>query len=328
MRTEHDISIPNQTGKLAIITGANSGIGFGLTRRLAAAGAEIILAVRNSDKGRKAIAELRAENPKAKLSLELIDLASLDSVKAFATKLHERGQAINLLINNAGVMAPPTRQTTADGFELQLGANYLGHFALTAALLPLLRKANTARVVTLSSAVSHRGKINFADLQAQRRYSPWLAYAQSKLATLLFAFELHRQSQAHGWGIISNAAHPGATQTNLQSSGPSLGRSKAGESWLIGLTKRIPGFWQEIPQGCLPALFAATSPEAVGGGYYGPDGWFELSGLPKAASIPASAKDHGVARQLWETSERLTQVSFPTADSAARPARASVSISY
>lgn len=316
MKNQKDIEILNQTGKLAVVTGANSGIGFGLTRRLATAGAEVILAVRNLDKGKQAIKDLRAENPKARLSLEQIDLANLQSVKDFAARLNAAGRPIHILINNAGIMMPPTRHTTSDGFELQFGANHLGHFALTAGLLPLLQKANSARVVTLSSGLSHVGRIQFDDLQGERRYTPLRGYAQSKLANLLFAIELNRLSLAHGWGLLSNAAHPGVTATNLQTTGPNLGTSKKSENLRMRITKWIPGFWQEIPQGCLPALFAATSPDAVGGGYYGPDGYLELTGLPKPAWIPGRAKDEETARRLWQISEKLTGVHFPTAHEA------------
>ena len=314
MSVQRDIEIPNQTGKVAVVTGANSGIGFGVTRRLAAAGAEVILAVRNMDKGNEAITKLLADQPTAKLSLEHIDLSNLQSVQDFATRLNERGRPVNILINNAGVMAPPTRHTTSDGFELQFGANYLGHFALTAGLLPLLRKAGTSRVVTLSSIVNHFGKINFDDLQSQRKYAPWPSYAQSKLADLLFAMELDRRSQVYGWGILSNAAHPGATTTNLQTAGPNLGLANTGESRIMRLTKRIPGFWQEIPQGSLPALFAATSLLAVGGSYYGPDGYGELTGMPKPARIPRRANDEDTQKKLWQVSEQLTRVHFPTTE--------------
>ncbi|KAB8139922.1 SDR family NAD(P)-dependent oxidoreductase [Chloroflexia bacterium SDU3-3] len=303
------MDIPNQRGILAVVTGANSGIGLGITRRLAAAGAEVILAVRNQQKGEQAIRQLQSELPTAKLGLELIDLASLDSVRAFSARLNAAGRPIHMLINNAGIMAPPTRHTTADGFELQFGANYLGHFAMTAGLLPLLR-AGTARVVTLSSLVNRIGHINFDDLQWEKRYSPGRAYGQSKLADLLFAIELNRRSQAHSWGIRSNAAHPGATHTNLQTTGPTLGTARTTASPFMRLTTIIPGFWQEVEQGCLPALFAATSPAAVGGGYYGPDGFAELSGMPKPARIPREALDAQVARRLWQVSEQLTGSQF------------------
>jgi NAD(P)-dependent dehydrogenase (short-subunit alcohol dehydrogenase family) len=308
-----DIEIPGLTGVLAVVTGANSGIGFGLTRRLAAAGAEVILAVRNEEKGRRAMQELLTENPNACLSLEQIDLASLDSIHRFAERLTTAGRPIHLLVNNAGVMAPPTRHVTQDGFELQFGANHLGHFALTALLFPLLRQAGSARVVTMSSGMSHIGRIRFDDLLWERRYSPWFAYGQSKLANLMFALELDRRSRRFHWGVMSSAAHPGVTHTNLQTSGPSLGVANARPRFSGGLTERIPGFWQEIPQGCLPALYAAASPEAQGGAYYGPDGPLEFTGLPKRAMIPFQARNEAVASRLWEVSEQLTHTQFPAA---------------
>ncbi len=309
--TIKDIAIPNQVGKLAVVTGANSGIGFGITRRLATAGAEVILAVRNLEKGQQAVKKLRAENPNARLTLEQIDLADLHSVAAFAARLNDQGRPLHILINNAGVMNPPTRQTTLDGFELQFGANYLGHFALTAHLLPLLRQASGARVMSMSSGLNRLGAIRFDDLAWAHGYSPVRAYAQSKLATLLFAIELNRRSVQYGWGILSNSAHPGATRTNLQTSGPNLGTARSERGLLMNATMLIPGLWQDIPQGCLPALFAATSPRAQGGGYYGPDGFAEMTGLPKPASIPAQAKDPATARRLWEVSEQLTDTHFP-----------------
>jgi NAD(P)-dependent dehydrogenase (short-subunit alcohol dehydrogenase family) len=312
VRAQKNINIPDQTGTLAVVTGANSGIGFGITRRLAAAGAEVILAVRNLEKGNQAISNLLAEYPGAKLSTEQVDLANLGSIRAFAERLNASGRPINLLINNAGIMAPPTRNATSDGFELQFGSNYLGHFALTAGLLPLLRKAGSSRVTHMSSGVNRMGRINFDDLQWERQYPAYRAYAQSKLANLMFALELNRRSHEYGWGILSNAAHPGATRTNLQSTGPNLGKASSGVGLGMRITGVIPGFWQEVPQGCLPALFAATSPRAVGGGYYGPDGYAELTGMPKAARIPSRARDEDTARKLWQVSEQLTQFRFPT----------------
>lgn len=316
MRIDADITIPSQVGKLAVVTGANSGIGYGAARRLAAAGAEVIIAVRGLEKGNQAVRKLQAEIPGARLSVEQIDLSSLQSVRDFAGRLHAAGRPLHLLVNNAGIMAPPRRATTSDGFELQFGTNHLGHFALTAALLPLLEQARSSRVVTISSGMSHIGSINFDNLQWERGYSPMLAYAQSKLANLLFAIELNRLSLRHGWGILSNAAHPGATHTNLQTTGPTLGNTHSGESLVMRLSTRIPGIWQEIPQGCLPTLFAATSPLAVGGGYYGPGGFAEMHGLPQAARIPSKAKNEQTARRLWEVSEQLTQAPFPTESAA------------
>lgn len=316
MSTQKDIEIPDQRGKLALVTGANSGIGFGITQRLAAAGAEVILAVRNREKGQQAVDELLVANPQAKLSLEPLDLSSLQSVKELSIRLNDAGRPLHMLFNNAGIMALPTRQETADGFEMQFGTNYLGHFALTAGLLPLLRKAGSSRVVTLSSTASHFGNINFEDLQWKRRYSPWFAYGQSKLADLLFAFELNRQSQAQGWGILSNAAHPGVTRTNLQTTGPRLGPKGSEPPLYLRLMMRIPGVWQDIPQGSLPPLYAGTGPRAVGGGYYGPDGLGEITGMPKPARIPSKAKDEQTARRLWQVSEQLTHTRFPMSEEA------------
>ncbi len=306
-----DIDIPDQAGTLAVVTGANSGLGLGITRRLAASGAEVILAVRNADKGRQAMQDLLAENPRARLSIELIDLASLQSIGEFVARLNAAGRPLNLLINNAGVMMPPTRHTTSDGFELQFGANHLGHFALTAGLLPLLRKAGSSRVTTMSSGLNHLGSIHFDDLQWERRYIPALAYGQSKLANLLFARELNRRSLERGWGILSNAAHPGATHTNLQVAGPSLGRDGQGAGLGMRMATLIPGLWQAVPQGILPALYAATCPEALGGAYYGPNGFAEMTGMPKLAMLPGKAKNAATATRLWQVSEQLTQFHFP-----------------
>jgi len=312
--TTNDIAIPDQTGTLAVVTGANSGIGFGVSQRLAAAGAMVILAVRNTDKGSQAAQDIRAAYPDAQVVVEQLDLASLASIEAFADRLLTRDQPINTLINNAGIMTPPVRHATADGFELQLGTNYLGHFALTGKLLPLLRKASSSRVVTLSSLTNRVGSINFDDLQSERGYRPQFAYGQSKLATLMFAIELNRRSLRYGWGIRSNASHPGATLTNLQTTGPALGRGSTTLMERLGmqLTRMIPGFWQEIAQGALPTLYAATSPLAVGGGYYGPGGFAELTGMPAVARIPRRARDEKTAERLWHVSEQLTSVSFPT----------------
>ncbi len=315
-----DISVPDLAGSLAIVTGANSGIGLETTRRLAQAGAEVVLAVRNPERGQRALADVSASAPSASVSVELLDLGSLDSVAAFAERMVRRGQPVHRLINNAGVMAVPTRHTTADGFELQLGSNYLGHFALTGRLLPLLRQAAAPRVISLSSGVAHFGVIDFADLQAERHYSSWRAYAQSKLAMLLFALELQRRSARAGWGIQSLAAHPGSTRTNLQTSGPNLGRPRTGAG-RAGLVMSLPGFGQEASRGVLPTIYAATSPHAAGGEYYGPNGFLELVGMPAPARLPKRARDEGVAERLWAVSEQLTGVSF-AAPAATLPAGA------
>jgi NAD(P)-dependent dehydrogenase (short-subunit alcohol dehydrogenase family) len=314
MATDLVAAVPDLSGKLAVVTGANSGLGFGLARRLSAAGADVVMAIRNRAKGEAAIEEIRATVPTAALSIKPLDLSSLSSVAALGEQLNTEGRPIDILINNAGVMTPPNRDTTADGFELQFGSNYLGHFALTAHLLPLLRAAERARVVSLSSLAARLGRIHFDDLQFAKRYWPMAAYAQSKLAVLMFARELNRRSRDAGWGIVSNAAHPGLTKTNLQVSGPSHGRSTPSMmervyklSWRLA-----PFFWQEIDEGILPALYAATSAQAEGAGFYGPDGIFEATGGGvTSAKVPARARDDASCRRLWEVSEQVSGVSYP-----------------
>jgi NAD(P)-dependent dehydrogenase (short-subunit alcohol dehydrogenase family) len=299
-------NIPDQSGRIAVVTGANTGLGYETALALAAAGAEVVVAARNQAKGQDAVLRILGAHPGAKVRFEELDLASLGNVEAFAERLLAQHDRLDLLINNAGVMTPPVRQATADGFELQFGVNYLAHFALTARLLPLLRAAKAARVVSLSSGAHHTGKINFDDPQWTRRYRPWLAYSQSKLAMLMFAFELQRRGDAAGWGLISNAAHPGYARTELIANGPGDTSLSARFSILLQ-----PLISQSAAEGALPTLLAATSPSAVGGGYYGPGGIFELTGPPKPARVAGPAKDKAVAARLWEVSERLTGVAFP-----------------
>jgi NAD(P)-dependent dehydrogenase (short-subunit alcohol dehydrogenase family) len=309
-KPRHDIEVPDQSGRLAVVTGANSGIGLEAARRLAAAGAAVVLAVRNADKGAAAVEDIRAGLPDADVSVEALDLSSLASVRVFAATMTDRGRAVDLLVNNAGIMAVPKREVTEDGFELQLGTNFLGHFALTGLLLPLLRRADAPRVVTLSSSAARFGRINLDDLQSEKRYGAWRAYGQSKLADLIFAFELERRSVANGWNVMSNAAHPGSTHTNLQSTGPNLGTGKQGNG-IIGIFMRFPGVSQDAAAGALPTLYAATSPDAVGSGYYGPNGFQELNGLPAPAHVPRRALDTATAGELWRRAEQLTAVTFP-----------------
>jgi len=308
-----DIVVPDLTGKLAVVTGANSGLGFRLTSRLAKSGAEVILAIRHQARGEAAIERILAETTGAKLSIRHVDLSSLKSVSALGEQLITESRPIDVLINNAGIMMPPKRVVTEDGFELQFGSNHLGHFALTAHLLPLLQAAGNARVVSLSSLMARVGRLDFDDLQG-KNYRPTRAYALSKLATLMFARELNRRSVAAGWGIRSVAAHPGATLTNLQITGPTHGGA-SGRAMLTftGATRRIGWIWQAIPRGILPALFAATNPKAAGGGYYGPDGFGELTGDPAPARLPWRALDDSDAERLWRVSEQLTRASFPSA---------------
>jgi NAD(P)-dependent dehydrogenase (short-subunit alcohol dehydrogenase family) len=299
--------VPDQTGKLVVVTGANSGTGKEATRRLGAAGAHVIMAVRTVAKGEAARAEIMAEHPEARLDVRQLDLADLASVTAFADGLLADGTPIDLLINNAGVMAPPTRMTTADGFELQFGTNYLGPFALTMRLLPLVLAAPDPRVVTMSSGTANYGKIRFGDLQWERgRYSPTLSYAQSKLADLMLARHLAAVARDRGWHLMSTAAHPGYTRTNLQTAGASLGRSKPKRGLLSGLPI-LPS--QAPEQGTEPLLYAATSPDAVNGGYYGPSGFMELVGATKPAKLNQRMRDGDVAARLWTEAERLTGTS-------------------
>jgi NAD(P)-dependent dehydrogenase (short-subunit alcohol dehydrogenase family) len=307
-------TVPDLSGKLVVITGANSGLGFGLARRLSTAGADVVMAIRNRAKGEKAIEDIRGTVPDAKLTIKALDLSSLASVAALGEQLNAEGRPIDILINNAGVMTPPERDTTADGFELQFGSNHLGHFALTGHVLPLLRAANGARVVSLSSlAARQSGKIHFDDPQFEKSYKAMSAYGQSKLAVLMFALELDKRSRAAGWGIVSNAAHPGLTKTNLQIAGPSHGREKPAlmERLYKSSWRFAPFLWQEIDEGILPAVYAAATPHAEGGAFYGPSGFYEAAGGGVAvAKVPANAKNDADSQQLWELSERLTGVKY------------------
>lgn len=297
-------NIPNQQGRSAIITGTG-GLGFEDALALARAGGEVIIAGRNADKGAEAVSKIRAAVPNANVAFEVVDLASLASVKTFGERMLAKRQSLDLLINNAAVMTPPTRKSTSDGFELQFGTNYLGHFALTAHLFPLLRKGKNTRVVSVSSIAANNGAINFDDLQSTRSYVPMNAYGQSKIANMMFAFELQRRSAAAGWGITSIVAHPGISRTELIPNG-------AGRNSVSGILRQILGpiAFQPAAQGALPTLFAATDPTAKGGGYYGPNGIREVRGYPGEAKIPPQALDTGVAARLWSVSEELTGVSF------------------
>ena len=305
--------IPAQQGRSAVITGV-SGLGLETALALARAGGEVILAGRGADKGRAAVAGIVAKAPKAKVRFELLDLAGLASVAAFGARLAGERNSLDLLVNNAGVMAPPKRGVTADGFELQLGTNYLGHFALTAALLPLLRQGQDPRIVSLSSISANSAKIDFNDLQSAQSYRPMVAYGQSKLAMLMFAYELQRRSDAGGWNIKSIAAHPGIARTELVANG--VGRNSP-----MAMVLRVfgPLMSHSAAQGALPTLFAATSSDAKGGAYYGPDGLGGLKGFPTLVKAPPQALDLNVARRLWDVSLGLTGVSFAPAAPAAIP---------
>ena len=292
--------IPSQAGKLAIITGANSGIGYFTALELAKAGANVILACRNAEKGAAAAAKINALAP-GRAVFEPLDLSRLASVHDFAARFKAAHGTLDLLINNAGVMAPPARQTTADGFELQFGVNFLGHFALTALLLPTLMKAPAPRVIQLSSIAHRQGRIDLADLQSARAYKPWRAYSQSKLAMLMFAMELQRRADAGGWGLLSLAAHPGIARTELIANGPGAGTLTA-----LGLKLVEPFISQSGEAGALPTLLAATAADVTPGGYYGPTGFKEFRGPPGKARPEKQALDAATARTLWEAAEALT----------------------
>jgi NAD(P)-dependent dehydrogenase (short-subunit alcohol dehydrogenase family) len=294
--------IPSQLGRSAVVTGATGGLGYETALALAKAGAEVVQTGRDDRKGASAIEKISREVADAKVSFEYLDLASLASVADFAQRMRAR-QSLDLLINNAGVMALPRRQTTADGFEMQFGTNYLGHFALTARLMPLLRPASGPRVVSLSSLAHRTGFIDFDDLQGARVYSPWRAYGQSKLACLMFALELQRRSDAAGWNLTSNAAHPGFARTNLFASGP-------GGLLSFATDLASPFFGHSAADGARPTLFAATSPDARPGKYYGPGSLGELRGAPAPALIMPQARDAAAAARLWEVSEKLSGTSF------------------
>jgi NAD(P)-dependent dehydrogenase (short-subunit alcohol dehydrogenase family) len=281
--------MPDQSGRTFVVTGANSGIGLAAARELAASGARVVLAVRDTAKGEAAAAGLSG-NPEVRA----LDLADLASVRAFAEGLDRN---IDVLVNNAGVMATPNR-TTADGFELQLGTNHLGHFALTGLLLARIQD----RVLTISSGAHRMGRINFDDLQSERSYRRWPAYGQSKLANLLFMYELQRRLDAAGSPLRSVAAHPGWAATNLQFHTESI------QDRIMGLVNRI--FAQSDEQGAWPTLYAATTPDLPGGSYVGPDGFLEQRGNPKRVGSSAAARDENTARRLWEVSEELTGVRY------------------
>lgn len=299
--------IPPQNGRLAVVTGTG-GLGYEDALALAGAGAEVIIAGRNASKGAEAVANIRRAVPSAQVQFEVLDLASLASVAAFSTRLKAERKSLDLLINNAGVMVPPQRQETVDGFELQLGTNYLGHFALTAGLMPLLRKGRDPRVISLSSVAARNGQINFADPQFAAAYVPMQAYGQSKIACLMFARELQRRSTAEGWGVTSIAAHPGVSRTDLLHNAP-------GRLSMMGLARTYMWFlFQPASQGALPTLYAATAREAKGGGYYGPNGLNETRGYPAPSKVPPQALDDAAAERLWNLSEQMSGVSFAQAE--------------
>lgn len=306
-------NIPDQTGRRIVVTGANSGTGKETAKRLAGAGASVVLAVRTTAKGEDAATEIRQEHPGADLEVRELDLADLGSVRRFAAGIADEDRPLHVLVNNAGVMAPPERFETADGFELQFGTNFLGHLALTNLLLPTLlgtasgsEDTRPPRVATMSSLAAIPGSIRFTDPQWEHGYNGWRAYAQSKLADLLLALHLHRLSVERDWPLVSTAAHPGYTRTNLQSAGRSLGRDRP-----VRASDRALPFTQAVEQGAEPLLYAAVGPAAVGGAYYGPSGFGGLTGPTTTVSVPRSARSADLARSLWAVAEDLTGTRAP-----------------
>jgi len=309
-RTSYDITVPDLTGLRAVVTGASDGVGLRIATRLAGAGAEVVMPVRNPRKGEAAATRIRDAHPEARLVLREVDLSSLDSVSALAQTLLAEGEPIHLLVNNAGVMTPPTRQVTADGFELQFGTNHLGHFALTGLLLPLLQ-AGGARVTSQSSVAARRGRIRWDDLQWEQGYDGMGVYRQSKIAVGLFGLELERRSREQGWGITSTLSHPGVAPTSLLAARPELDRGSetagrraiewlSSHGWIVGT----------VQTAALPALLAATSPDADGGAFYGPQGLGNAGGPPGEQKLWAPLRDAEDAARLWAVSQELTGVRF------------------
>ncbi|MFE0043349.1 oxidoreductase [Streptomyces albireticuli] len=295
--------IPDQTDRVFLVTGANSGLGLATTRALARRGGHVILAVRDREKGRRAVAGITAEQPDASLEVRRLDLADLDSVRSFADRLRADHPRLDVLVNNAGVMAPP-RTLSAQGHELQFACNHLGHFALTGLLLDTLTAGRDPRVVTVSSVNHRKARLRFDDLTGERGYSPMGFYNQSKFANAVFGHELHLRLTRAGSPVRSVLAHPGYTATNLQTSAPTgLWRVVFGR---IG----NPLFAQTPAEGALPQLYAATAPDAEGGRFFGPDGTAELRGAPTRVELAPAAADRETGRRLWELSERLTGVRF------------------
>lgn len=307
-KLEHwlDQNIPNLNGKVAVITGANSGVGYEAARMLARQGAHVVLAVRNEAKGGKAAREIRSAVPQADLEVMALDLASLASIRSFAALFMAGHDRLDLLINNAGVMAIPRRET-ADGFEMQFGTNHLGHFALTGLLLPLLLRTPAARVVTVSSGMHRFGEMCFDDLHGEQSYSKWGTYSQSKLANLLFAYQLQHKLTATGHGLISVAAHPGYAATNLQFGGSDRSDSSL-QTRLLAVLNRVVA--QSAEMGALPTVYAAASPAVQAADYIGPKGPAEQRGWPTRVQSNGRSHDVDAAARLWQVSEELTGVRY------------------
>lgn len=293
--------------KTAVVTGANGGIGYNTALELAKSGAKVILACRDQKKGREAILRIMTAVPSAKIELSILDLSSLESVQKFSNRLAETESSIDLLVNNAAVMAVPKRMLSKDGYELQFATNHLGHFALSAQLLPLLLNASAPRIVTVSSIAHRYGNVNLDDLQSERSYEGWNVYGTTKLENLLFAYELARRCEAAGLPLLSLAAHPGVAKTNILASGPQMG-GKTLRTFVSEIFAQF--FAQTDAQGALPIIYACTNANVKNGDYFGPDGFMQLNGnATKVESTPKS-HDEDLAKKLWAISEKLSNTTF------------------
>lgn len=309
-RRNIDITLPPLDGRRAVVTGGSDGIGLRIVTRLALAGAELVLPVRNMRKAEAAVDRILEKAPDARISILPLDLSSLESIAQFGDDMVRDGRPVHLLIDNAGVMTPPMRQTTRDGFELQFGTNHLGHFALVSHLLPLLR-AGRARVTSQLSVAANQGSINWADVNWENSYDGMRAYSHSKIAFGLFGLELDRRSRAHDWGITSNLSHPGIAPTSLLAARDEIGRSEdtVGVRVIRWTSKR--GIVAGTPEtAALPALYAATSPDAVAGRLYAPRGIGHLGGGPAEQKVFSRLRSEEDARRIWQVSEKLTGVTF------------------
>jgi NAD(P)-dependent dehydrogenase (short-subunit alcohol dehydrogenase family) len=299
-------NMPSQAGKTALVTGATSGIGLQAALELARHGAHVLVGARDRSRGEAAAAKISGAAPGASVELVMVDVASLASVRAFAAAFLARGLQLDLLVNNAGVMAIEKRELTEDGFEKQMGTNHFGHFALTGLLMPALLAAHAPRVVTVASLAHRDGKIEMDNLQSERAYTPWGAYNSSKLANILFANELDRRARAVRSKLVSVPVHPGISKTNILQNG------LKGKDLKSRLVNMFGGpLMQDDAMGALPTLYAATAPEANGGEYIGPDGFMEFKGYPKVVETKPQAKDVATAEKLWAASEKLTGVVYP-----------------
>ncbi|MFE9435410.1 SDR family oxidoreductase [Streptomyces sp. NPDC006640] len=302
-----DVTLPDLTGKRAVLTGGSDGMGLVIATRLAAAGAELILPVRNPRKGEAALTAIRERAPEANVSLRSLDLSSLESAAALGETLRQEGDPIHLFIGNAGVMNPPERQTTVDGFELQFGTNHLGHAALIGHLLPLLRDGD-ARVTLQLSIAANRGSVNWDDSNWERSYNSMGAYSQSKIAYGLFGLELDRRSRAGGWGITANLAHPGVAPTNLLAARPEIGRAAAVPARRVVTALSRLGVVGTVTSAGLPALMAATTPGDQGGRFFGPNGVGGLGGRPAQQKLFSRLRSPDDARRMWDLTQQLTKV--------------------